>query len=85
MAIQGKLVAAMGAVTLVSFIANFAVFIVCYNYLATPYLEEGQREMNATFIMGGAIGLFAVTAVMTGIAGYFASKLRTPPKEDKTA
>lgn len=84
MASQGKLVAAMAAVTLVSFMANFAVFIVCYNYLATPYLEEPQREANAGFIMGGAVGLFAATAAITGMAAYLASKARKPP-EDKAA
>ncbi len=80
MGIQPKLVATMGAVTLLTFAANYAAFIVCYNYLATPYLETPQREANADFILGGAIGLFAATALITGIAAYLASNARKPPE-----
>lgn len=84
MAVQTKLIAAVAAVVGLSFAANYAVFILCYNYLATPYLEEPQREANAGFILGGALGLFAATAVITGVAAYLASKARKPP-EDKAA
>ncbi len=82
MAVQPKLIAAMGAVTLLSFAGNYAVFILCYNYLATPYLEFQQREVNAGFILGGGLGLFAVAALLTGIAAYLASKARKPPEKD---
>ena len=51
MAIQPKLIATMGAVTLLTFAANFAAFILCCNYLATPYLEAQQQEVNAEFIL----------------------------------
>jgi hypothetical protein len=82
MATQSKLVIAMGAVTLLSFAANYAAFVLCYNYLATPYLEIEQQEMNAGFILGGALALFAAAALVTGIAGYLASKARKPPEKD---
>lgn len=81
MAVQPKLIATMGAVTLISFAANYAVFIICYNYLATPYLEFPQREMNAGFILGEGLALFAAAALVTGIAAYLASKARKPPDE----
>lgn len=83
MAVQPKLIATMGAVTLLSFAANYAVFIICYNFLATPYLESQQREVNAGFILGGALGLFATAALVTGIAAYLASKARKPPDDAK--
>jgi len=81
MAIQPKLIAAMGGVTLLTFVANFAAFILCYNFLATPYLEPPQQEANAGFILSGAIALFAAAALATGIAAYLASKARKPPED----
>jgi hypothetical protein len=78
MAIQKNLLAAVALVAVASFVVNYAVFIVCYNYLATPYLEESQRAVNANFILGGALGLFAVAGLVTGVAAYLASKARKP-------
>lgn len=73
-----RFMAALGGITLLSFIGNFAAFIACYDHLATPYLNEGQRDANARFIMAGGIGLFAAIALSTGIAAYVASSAFRP-------
>lgn len=79
-----RFMAALGGITLLSFIANFAAFIACYNHLATPYLNEGQREINARFIISGGVGLFAAIALSTGIVAYVALSTLRPRSETGT-
>lgn len=79
MAIQPKMLAASGGVALLSFIGNYAVFILCYNFIAAPYLDARQREAGADFILGGAFALFAAVALVVWAAIYLASKARKPP------
>lgn len=78
MAIQPKMLAASGAVALLSFTGNYAVFILCYNFVAAPYLEPQQREAGADFILGGALSLFGAVALVMWVAIYLASKARKP-------
>jgi hypothetical protein len=53
------------------FFANFALFIFSYNRLATPYLVEEQRVLNADFIMTVTVGGFAGIATLLGLATYW--------------
>lgn len=78
MAIQPKMLAASGAAALLSFIGNYAVFILCYNFIAAPHLDARQREAGADFILSGALALFAAVALVIWVAIYLASKARTP-------
>jgi len=50
---------------LVTAILNFALFIVSYNHLATPYLQEEQRMENADFIMSYALGGYVFIAIVS--------------------
>lgn len=59
-----KLLAA-GGISIVSFVLNVAVFVMTYNRLATPFITEEQRVLNADFIMSFTVGAFAVVAVVT--------------------
>jgi hypothetical protein len=63
-----KKLLSVGGLTLVSFVLNFAVFVMTYNRLATPFITEEQRVLNANFIMSITVGAFAIVAVLTGIA-----------------
>jgi nitrate reductase gamma subunit len=53
------------------FLANFALFIFSYNRLATPYLVEEQRVLNADFIMTVTLGGFAGIATLVGLITYW--------------
>lgn len=50
---------------------NFAVFIVSYNKLATPYLYEEQRVTNANFIMGYTLPGYLLIGLLTMVLVYF--------------
>ena len=55
-------------ISIVSFTLNFIVFVMTYNRLATPFITEEQRVLNADFIMSVTVGAFAIVAVLTGFA-----------------
>lgn len=59
---------------LVTAILNFALFILSYNHLATPYLHEEQRMENADFIMSYALGGYVLIAVISAVVMWFVSK-----------
>jgi hypothetical protein len=63
-------------VALITFVLNFITFLVTYNKLATPYINEEQRVENASFILTATIGSFAVIAILVGVAFYFFTKKR---------
>ena len=69
---------ASGAVALVSFAANCAVFVFSYNRVATPFLAEEQRVANAGFIMTVTAGAFSIVALLTGVAVYLLIRHRRP-------
>ena len=49
---------------------NFAVFIFNYNKLATPYLNEDQRMLNAQYIMTISISEIVLVSVFTLVVIY---------------
>ena len=57
-----------------SFVLNIAVFVFCYNKLATPFLTEEQRALNADFIMSVTTGSFAVVSIIIGVLIFFVTK-----------
>jgi hypothetical protein len=57
-------------ISIISFVLNGAVFVLSYNKLATPFLSEEQRVLNADFIMSITVGAFATVSIATGIAIY---------------
>ena len=66
-----KNIIATSCISIVSCILNFAVFVITYNRLATPFLTEEQRVLNADFIMSITVGAFTVIAILTGSAIYW--------------
>ena len=58
-------------IAIVNAIMNFAVFIVSYNKLATPFLVEEQRMDNADFIMTYILIGFAVVSIFVAFLLYF--------------
>ena len=75
---RARTLVAAGLISLLSFIGNAAAFLYCYNHLATPYINEGQRELNAAFIMSAGFGMLAAIALVTGVAAYLALARRGP-------
>ncbi len=69
-------------ISFISFILNIAVFVIIYNRLATPFLTEEQRVINAEFIMSVTAGAFATVAILTGIATYMVLRMHIPPQVD---
>ncbi len=63
-------------IALVTFVLNFTTFLITYNKLATPYINEEQRVENAFFIFTVTIGSFAVIAILVGVSFYFFIKNR---------
>jgi len=61
-------------IAIFSFILNGAVFVFSYNKLATPFLTEEQRVLNADFIMSITAGSFAVVSIVIGIMIYFVTR-----------
>lgn len=77
MAPRTKNIIAAGCIAIASFALNFIVFIISYNRLATPFLNEEQRVVNAGQIMSVTIGAFAIVAVLTGLAAYWVLRQRS--------
>ncbi len=63
-------------IALATFVLNFTTFLITYNKLATPYINEEQRVENAFFIFTVTIGSFAVIAILVGVSFYFFIKNR---------
>lgn len=63
-------------ISIASFILNGAVFVITYNRLATPFLTEEQRVLNADFIMSVTAGAFAIVAILTGFSIYMVLRQR---------
>ncbi len=57
-------------VAIFCFSANFAIFMVSYNKLATPFLSEEQRVENAKAIVSVIAGSFALAAILAGSLAY---------------
>ena len=57
-----------------SFVLNGAVFVFSYNKLATPFLTEEQRVLNADFIMSVTTGSFAVVSIIIGILIFIVTR-----------
>lgn len=66
-----KKILAFGLVIAVNIAMNFAVFLVSYNKLATPFLSEEQRVDNADYIMTMTISGFVVVAILSALIIYF--------------
>lgn len=78
MATRIRPLVASGAIALISFATNCAVFIFSYNRIATPFLTEEQRVANAGFIMTFTAGAFSIVALLTGVAVYLLIRHRRP-------
>ena len=67
-----------GAISIAGVLANFGLFVLLYNRLATPWLSEAQRVANADLIMSVGLGGFAAVGLATGLALYFALRRPAP-------
>ena len=63
-------------ISMASFLLNGAVFVISYNRLATPFLSEEQRVLNADFIMSVTVGAFGAVAIATGLSIYMLIRKR---------
>jgi len=59
---------------LLAAVLNFALFIISYNHLATPYLHEEQRMENADFIMSYALGGYVFIAIVSAFVMWLVCK-----------
>jgi len=66
---RGSLIGAV-ALAVASFAANAGIFVIAYNRLATPFLQEEQRVANANVILTEVTGAFALIAVLLGFGAY---------------
>ena len=62
--------AAAGAAIL-TFVLNAVLFILFYNHLTTPYIEEERRVLNADYIMSVVLGSYVGVSLAVGVALYF--------------
>ena len=53
------------------FFAHAVVFVAAYNYLATPYITEEQRVINARHIIFIVLPAFAGVSVIFGALTYW--------------
>ena len=72
MATRGKKLVVAILIAFGSLVANCSVFLVSYNRLAAPFLTEERRVLNADVITTMVAGTFAVVAILTGVAIYWA-------------
>lgn len=57
--------------SMVSTAAHFAIFILAYNRLATPFLPEAQRVENAGYILFYVLpAMFVVSSSLFSLAYY---------------
>ena len=63
-------------IAIASFTLNGAVFVISYNRLATPFLTEEQRVLNADIIMSLTAGAFAIVAILIGFIVYMVLRQR---------
>lgn len=64
---KASIFSALG-IALLCFILNGALFTYFYNHLATPFLTEEQRVINAEYIMSVTVGGYATSSIIIGIA-----------------
>ncbi len=62
------------AVALLTFCANFGVFLYSYRRLVFEYLSEWQRMENVNYIFTAVLGGFATASVVVGVAVFWAMR-----------
>lgn len=58
---------AQGSIIILSAALNFIIFIVSYNYLVFPYLNEEQRVENAPYIFIYILPAFILVSIVSVI------------------
>lgn len=64
-------------IAFLTFVANFAIFILAYSHTTTPFILEEQRQINADFIMSVIAPAFAGVAALVGGIVFWLTKPRT--------
>ena len=59
---------------LVSFVVNFAVYVISFNSQATPFLHEEQRVDSAILMFKATLPAYAASSIVLAVLFYFAAK-----------
>lgn len=63
-------------IAFLTFVANFAIFVIAYHHTTKPFILEEQRQINADFIVSTVAPAFAGVAALIGGIVFWLTKPR---------